>query len=655
MIHAIGRSLVFVSLTVLGLAQAPNHPLDDLTGPEYWAVADTLTAAGHVTPETIFVSVLLRPPAKASVLNWRRGEPMKREADVILLRGTQSFAARVDITARQVIWFEELKGKQAPFVASELMGADEYVKKDPRVVEALKRRGISDLRHVQCVGLPLAYRALPEQATQRVGLASCSVVHGVYRGWGRSIEGLRIPIDVVARKVLRVEDTGGVPVPDSDTNYEEIPERPRPHTTPVATTQPLGAGYRIERGEVAWQDWRFRVRLDPRVGPVLHLVRFVDQGRARSVLYEGSVSELYVPYMDPATGWNTRAFIDAGEFFATGGFLRPLRPDLDCPARATWLDGFTVAESGAPKLNANLACLFERNLESPAWRHGENGEIHGRPARQLVLRAAAVVGNYDYLLDWRFEPDGTIEAAVGATGIIETKPVKEKVAAGHESHGSAETGQFVAEHTVGVNHDHYFSYRLDLDVDGPDNSFMIHRLVPKRIEKDPMRKSMWVVQASVAQREQDAMMDIRLESPSMWMFMNPSVKGPFNYPPAYEVMPGTTAKSLMAADDPIQKLGAFSAHQFWVTPYQENERYASGTYPTSSDGEDGLAVWTRANRPIANTDIVGWYTLGFHHVPRAEDWPVMPVMWHHFQIRPFHFFRANPVLDLPKSLQAVRP
>jgi hypothetical protein len=26
----------------------------------------------------------------------------------------------------------------------------------------------------------------------------------------------------------------------------------------------------------------------------------------------------------------------------------------------------------------------------------------------------------------------------------------------------------------------------------------------------------------------------------------------------------------------------------------------------------------------------------------------MPTMWHHFQIRPFNFFAANPALDLPR-------
>jgi primary-amine oxidase len=73
------------------------------------------------------------------------------------------------------------------------------------------------------------------------------------------------------------------------------------------------------------------------------------------------------------------------------------------------------------KFNSNLACLFERDPETAAWRHFEDGEIYGRPTRQLVLRSAATIGNYDYIMDWRFDPDGTIEVAVGATGVIETK------------------------------------------------------------------------------------------------------------------------------------------------------------------------------------------------------------------------------------------
>ncbi|MBI2687315.1 MAG: hypothetical protein HYX27_13430 [Acidobacteria bacterium] len=632
---------LFIAAAIPAFAQ---HPLDSLTTAEYWTVYETLQAANRLPDGTLFASVLLRPPSKSAVL---AGTAAGRRADAILLREGKSYSAQVDINAKRVVDFQELKNAQAPTLHTEILNNDDTIKNDPRVSAALKKRGITDLRTISCVAIPGAYQSVPEQATQRVGFASCSQMRRVYHGWGRSIEGLTILFDFAAKKVLKVTDSEVLPIPTGDINYEEIPENPRPHTTPISTSQPLGPAYKIDKGEVSWQNWRFRFRIDQRVGVVLNLVRFIDNGRPRSILYEGSVSELYVPYMDPAPGWNNRIFIDAGEFY-TSGFLKPLRPGVDCPAHATWFDGLAVNENGSPKLRSRMACLFERNPEGPAWRHSEDGEVYGRPTRQLILRSTATIGNYDYILDWRFDPDGTIEGAVGATGVIETKSTAQKTA--HNNHTAFEYGQLVAANTIGVNHDHYFSFRLDLDVDGPANSFMTHRMVPKLLENDPMRKSIWVSQPSVAAREKDAVLDIQLDKPSMWMFMNPAVKGALGHSTAYEVMPGMTAKSLMSPDDPPQKLGAFSEHQFWVTPYDANQRYASGTYPTSATGDDGLAVWTQANRSIVNTDIVGWYTLGFHHIPRSEDWPVMPTMWHHFHIRPFHFFQSNPVLDLPKNL-----
>ena len=309
-----------------------------------------------------------------------------------------------------------------------------------------------------------------------------------------------------------------------------------------------------------------------------------------------------------------------------------------------------MGEHGAPKIASQVVCLFERTGSDPAWRHYEGNLVSGRPSRQLVLRSAAVIGNYDYLMDWRFQQDGVIEVAVGATGVIETKATSARNAAAEPAMaGMVEYGQFVAENLIGVNHDHFFSFRLDMDVDGPGNSFMVAHIVRQSLPNDPMRKSIWAVKHAIAAHEKDAILDVNLDSPSMWLFVNPNVKGPLGYPTGYEIMPGATAKSLLAPDDPPQKLGAFSEHQLWVTPNNPTERYAAGVYPTSSKATDGLAVWTKADRPIENTDLVGWYTLGFHHMPRVEDWPVMPTLWHEFQIRPFNFFSANPVLDLPKN------
>lgn len=95
---------------------------------------------------------------------------------------------------------------------------------------------------------------------------------------------------------------------------------------------------------------------------------------------------------------------------------------------------------------------------------------------------------------------------------------------------------------------------------------------------------------------------------------------------------------------PAAASGSGASH----TPYRYDERYAAGDYPTLSTAGQGLPAWTKANRPIEQTDIVLWYTIGMHHMVRAEDWPVMPVLWHSFELRPFDFFDRNPALDLPR-------
>jgi primary-amine oxidase len=641
--------LAGVSARMLSLAQAPTHPLDALNTQEYWTVYEVLRDGGQVDADTSFASVLLHEPPKDRVLAWKPGDAITREADVILARKAQVFEARVDISGRKVEFTKEVKGVQAPILESEFQTLDEVVKSDPRVREALAKRGITDMTTVDCVMLPLGYFSFQELEGHRINYGGCSDLHGSHLEWGRSIEGLFIMVDAVDKKVIQVNDEGAVPVSKAQFDFVEAPAIARAGTTPIMVEQPLGPGFQIHGGEVSWQNWHFRFRLDPRRGPILNLVRFDDGTSLRSVMYEGSLSELYVPYMDPAVGWSTRVFLDAGEFFQ-GGVLKPLQAGSDCPSNATYIDGLIPNEHGIPVMRPRQACLYEVATGNPAWRHFEKEEVWARPTRTLVLRAAATIGNYDYLLDWRFEQDGAIRVAVGATGIIETKVVMAKKAADHAMAGAPdEYGHFVADNLVGVNHDHFFSFRLDLDVDGPNNTFVAHRLKQKQLPTSTHRKSIWVMEPSVAHTERDAMLDIHLDRPSMWIFENPSVRGAHGYPTGYEIMPGATAASLLDPEDGPQRVGAFSTHQLWVTPYRPDEIFAAGVYPIASKGTDGLGAWTKANRPIENTDIVAWYTLGFHHMTRAEDWPVMPVLWHDFVIRPFDFFPQNPVLTLPNT------
>lgn len=642
--------ILFILLIVAGdaAAQSPRHPLDALTPAEYWAVFEAMKASGRVDEKTRYHGVNLREPPKSEVLEWKAGAAFRREALVIVKQGPRTFEALVDVAARKVIEWREVEGVQPVVSEEEFRAVDEAVKALPEWQEAMRRRGITDFETVQCAGLSPGYFGTPEEQGRRIQRVFCQDRRGVWNAFGRPIEGLIVVWDMNEKKVIRIIDTGPVPVPKGPVDFDVDSVGPlREIPTPIHIQQPMGVSFRLNGNEVSWQKWQFHFRLDPRVGVVVSNVRYTDGDKARSVLYQGSLSEIFVPYMDPSEGWYHWTFIDAGE--APGGLATPLEPGSDCPANAVYFDGFYTDSRAIPQRRSRSACLFERDAGDMSWRHwNEPDQIESRKRRDLVLRMIATIGNYDYVVDWTFLQDGTIKILVGATGIDAVKGVRSRTAAEDADGKDGAYGRFVAENTVAVNHDHYFSFRLDLDVDGAANSLLREKLVTRRPPAEHPRKSFWVVENEIPKSEQEAKLHIRMEKPELWRVINPAVKGPLGYPVSYEIKPGHNAMTLLLPEDYPRRRAGFIDHHLWVTPYHRDERYAAGDYPTQSKGGDGLPAWTRANRAIENTDIVVWYTMGFHHVPRVEDWPVMPTAWHGFELRPFNFFSRNPALDLPK-------
>jgi primary-amine oxidase len=139
------------------------------------------------------------------------------------------------------------------------------------------------------------------------------------------------------------------------------------------------------------------------------------------------------------------------------------------------------------------------------------------------------------------------------------------------------------------------------------------------------------------------------QMPTLWRVISSDRKNHVGYPTSYQLMPGHTINTLLSENDYPRRRVGFINYHLWATPYNKSEKFAAGDFPTLSLPGQGLPDWTKANRSIENTDIVLWYTVGMHHMVRAEDWPVMPVLWHSFELRPFDFFNRNPALDLPKN------
>ncbi|KAJ6318600.1 hypothetical protein OIU76_014035 [Salix suchowensis] len=303
---------------------------------------------------------------------------------------------------------------------------------------------------------------------------------------------------------------------------------------------------------------------------------------------------------------------------------------------------------GTPVKMPKTFCIFERYAGDVMWRHTETaipGKVirEVRPEVTLVVRMVSTVGNYDYINDWEFKQSGSIKVTVGLTGLLEvrgsmythTDQIKEEA-----------YGTLLAENTLGANHDHFFTYHLDLDVDGDANSFVRSQLRTTPVADDlSPRKSYWRVVSETAKSESDARIKLG-EAQGDLLVVNPNKRTNMGNVIGYRLIPGSAAAPLLSDDDYAQIRGAFTKYNLWITPYNKSEKWAGGLFVDQSRGDDTLARWSLRDREIKNTDIVLWYTLGFHHVPYQEDFPVMTTLSSGFELRPANFFESNPVLKV---------
>lgn len=640
---ALASALLFGAVGQLA-GQTPVHPLDGVSAREHWDVYDALRASGKLDSTFRLLYVGLKEPPKRDVLSWRAGQPLRREATVHLTQGKFGYEATVDMASKQLLTWTQLPGKQFMTSIAEGSAAEALVLKDKRVRDALTARGVTDLTHVSCFPANNGYFDLPEERGLRVLHVNCDNQRGRISGYPDTFNNLVVVVDLTNDKVLRVVDSGPEvrTGPVGGHSPEEIGPT-RAAVNAVEMVQPKGASYALDGHEVNWQNWKFHFRMDARRGLVLSRVRYMDGGKERSVMYQASLSELFVPYMDASDPWNYQGYFDLGTYPSVfGGIASSLEPGVECPLYATYFHSYVVTDKGAPRERQRTSCLFERGTGDVAWRHTRGGGSvnEARVRTDLVLRMYMNAGNYDYLFDWVFQQDGAMTVHVGATGMDQVKPAT-------GTPRDNDYGRRIADKLIGVNHSHFFSFRLDLDVDGEQNALMVDRLQTTRLPSDNPRRSVWTVQSLTAQREQDGMRMSPMNAPEVWRIVNPAVSNSFGWPVGYEI-DGHGAMSLLSPDDYMRRRAGFVDHTLWVTPYNANELYAAGDYPSNSVAGEGLPKWTAANRAIANTDVVAWLTMGFHHVPRPEDWPVMPVAWHSFAIRPVGFFDRSPAIDIPK-------
>ncbi len=619
-----------------------QHPLDPLTAAEYTQATSILNNAGYTNAASRFATLEIHDPSKQSVRQWQAGDDVNRAAFAIIKQGLQTFEAVVDLSNSSVLSWQEIEGVQASLLIEDYLSAFQILAEDEGHIAALAARGLSP-EQVACSPMTVGNYNNPLYAGRRVIKTPCYALQGEGSRFTRPIEGLWAVVDVNSREVIELVDDGIIPL--AENSAATLVRTNRQALNETVLYQPDGANFTVNGHLVKWDNWTLHYRLEKRSGLVVSDITYRDGERERSILYQGAVSELFVPYMDPDANWYTRTFLDAGEY-GFGGSATPLAAGVDCPDTALFIDALIPDDLCAAASIPDAICIFERNLGDAAWRHFEfDSGYEGRRAVELVLRMGAAIGNYDYFIDWVFTQDGRIKPRIGASGYDGYKGVISQSMDDPSAAADTAFGTLVAPGLVGTNHDHFFSFRLDLDIDGLDNSLTLDRLVPRDVDGP---RTAWVVEPQVPTSEQEAMINYNPARPTNWKVVNPNVRGPVGHSPGFVLKPmNSVAYTLLDSSDPAHQRAAFTGHQLWVTPYHADERYAAGNYVNQGDFGLGLPSWTAANRAIENTDIVLWYTAGFHHVPRAEDFPIMPSAWHEFELMPFNFFDRNPALDIP--------
>ena len=628
------------------------HPLAPLSGDEIAAAREIVYASGRAevsTDAVRFAYMGLCDPPKDVVRAFDRGEKVDvdRRVRVVVLQGPVADVTEVivSVTRGEVDRWEAVRDVRPPLQIEESIHVLAALHEHPEWNAALDRRGIVDHSVVQIDPWPAGTFGLPHEEGRRITrcLAYLRESPGD-NGYARPLEGLLAFVDMGRGEVLEVVDLGVVPFPPKSGSYYPEDNGPlRSDLKPLEITQPEGPSFEVEGNLVRWQKWSLRVGMDPIEGLVLYTVGYDDGGRVRPVLFRASVSEMVVPYGHPGPMHAWKSAFDAGEW-GLGRMANSLTLGCDCLGEIRYFDDVFADERGKPRTRENAICMHEEDY-GILWKHVDlvSGRTEVRRSRRLVVSSIATVGNYEYGFYWYFYLDGTIQLEVKLSGIMSTMAVANGDAGGH--------AKMVAPGLAAPYHQHLFNVRLDVEVDGPDNA--VFEIDAAGAGEPGTPENPWGnvfgSTATLLETESAAQRDVDPSHSRTWRIANRSARNVVGEPTAYKLLPASTPTLLAHPDSSVGRRAAFATHNLWVTPFDPEERRAAGDYPNQHRGGAGLPEWTAQDRPIVDTDIVLWHTFGVTHIPRPEDWPVMPVEYTGFTLVPFGFFDRNPALDVPPS------
>ncbi|TAQ84205.1 hypothetical protein B7494_g7470 [Chlorociboria aeruginascens] len=461
-------------------------------------------------------------------------------------------------------------------------------------------------------------------------------------------------IDAATMKVTRidhlptgVDNTIKEPAPYKvQPANEYIPEAHslRKDLKPLNVVQPEGASFKVanfsEQGHtVTWQKWTLKIGFNLREGMVLYDVHY----DGRPLFYRLSLSDMSIPYADPRHPYHKKQAFDLGDAGA-GIMANNLQLGCDCLGSIHYLSAVLNNDKGEPLPMPNVVCIHEQD-NGIGWKH--TNYRTGRAAvvrnRELVLQSIITVSNYEYILAFMFNQAGEVIYEVRATGILSTQPIDEGI--------SVPWGTVVHPGVLAAHHQHIFSLRIDPMIDGPLNRVVYEEAHPMpRSDFNPHGTGYTVSETPITT---SGGYDLDYNHNRIFKIQNSSIKNPINgQPVGYKIHAPPFQKILADSSSFHFKRAEFADHNIYVTSYKDGELYAGGKYTNQSRGGTGVRSWADRGDNVLDSDQVVWVQFGINHVPRIEDFPVMPCEIIKVSLKPVNFFNKNPAIDVPPSEQS---
>ncbi|KAK4517236.1 uncharacterized protein ATC70_000568 [Mucor velutinosus] len=645
------------------------HPFDQLSGDEIIHVA-AITRQAKADVDFVFNTITLKEPKKdvmLSYLGWDTSKPrvtnVEREALVVALekKTMKCYEGVVSLSANKLKSWTYIPDVQPILTMDEMFEVEELVIKDEKVRQECLELGITDMscvfsdpwaiaRHVAHPGREkrmmqaLMYMRTCEDDNQYAHPLDFVPIVDLGKMEVIAIERIRPRDSKFTRPTIPLQQHNFLPEFIGEDNY-------RKDVKPIIIQQPQGVSFTVKGNEIDWQKWNLRISMNYREGLVLHNISYQDGAEKRPLFYRISLSEMVVPYADTNTPHHRKHAFDVGEY-GLGLCTNSLALGCDCLGSIYYFDATFNDHAGKPFFVPNAICMHEED-HGILMKHTDyrNGRAHTIRSRRLVISQIVTVANYDYGLYYYFYQDGTFEYEVKATGELNTHVLA-------EDEGTNGMGTIVAPQINAQYHQHFFTMRIDPMIDGQRNSVQqvdTYSLpYPTGHPKNPFGNG-FTSDYTILKDTKEGQQTANYDTSRFWKIVNQDRQHPYaKTPVGWKISSGHTAPFYAQPDSLVAERAGFAKKTLWVTPYDENQMFAGGFYCNQSGGDDTVEVWANKSvQSIEQKDIVLWYTFGITHLPRVEDFPIMPVEYCGFTMKPCNFFIANPGMDVPPTNKKI--